>query len=133
MGSTATAEIAKMLGSIHDRDHYSVVRDFFELSAISIRNVVDYGKDHKSLENRYMDVARSYSKPQLEEFSRALGLLAGEIGKAVQGSRESPCGCRKPEGGRRAEDARNKAQSREKWAILSILGQNLRNFCKKNA
>lgn len=32
-----------------------------------------------------MDVAKSYSKPQLEEFSRALGLLAGEIGKAVQG------------------------------------------------
>ena len=85
MNASAKKEISKILGSIHDRDHYSVVRDFFELSAISIRNVVDYGKEHKSLEKRYMDVAKSYSKPQLEEFSRALGLLAGEIGKAVQG------------------------------------------------
>lgn len=85
MNASAKKEISKILGSIHDRDHYSVVRDFFELSAISIRNVVDYGKEHKSLEKRYMDVAKYYSKPQLEEFSRALGLLAGEIGKAVQG------------------------------------------------
>ena len=85
MNASAKKEISKILGSIHDRDHYTVVRDFFELSAISIRNVVDYGKDHESLEKRYMDVAKSYSKPQLEEFSRALGLLAGEIGKAVQG------------------------------------------------
>ena len=85
MNASAKKEISKILGSIHDRDHYTVVRDFFELSAISIRNVVDYGKDHESLEKRYMDVAKSYSKLQLEEFSRALGLLAGEIGKAVQG------------------------------------------------
>ena len=85
MNASAKKEISKILGSIHDRDHYTVVRDFFELSAISIRNVVDYGKDHESLEKRYMDVAKSYSKLQLEEFSRALGLLAEEIGKAVQG------------------------------------------------
>ena len=45
MGSTATAEIARMLGSIHDRDHYTVLLDFFEISAISIRNAVDFGRD----------------------------------------------------------------------------------------
>lgn len=29
MNASAKKEISKILGSIHDRDHYSVVRDFF--------------------------------------------------------------------------------------------------------
>ena len=37
--------IADILGSVHDRDHYTVIRDFFELSAISIRNNFDHGNE----------------------------------------------------------------------------------------
>lgn len=43
-------DIADILGSVHDRDHYTVIRDFFELSAISIRNNFDHGPEHSNLE-----------------------------------------------------------------------------------
>ena len=36
-------DIAAFLGMIHDRDYYTVIRDFFELSAISICNNFDFG------------------------------------------------------------------------------------------
>ena len=39
--SRASDEIAKRLRSIHDRDYYSVLGDFFEASAISVKNAVD--------------------------------------------------------------------------------------------
>ena len=75
MGSTATAEIARMLGSIHDRDHYTVLRDFFELSAISIRNAVDFGRDRETYEMRYKAIAEKYRKEYLDIIA-ALSMVA---------------------------------------------------------
>lgn len=86
MGSTATAEIARMLGSIHDRDHYTVIRDFFELSAISIRNNFDHGPEHANLEKRYTEIAQGYKKEYLEGFATALGMLGKKIQDAVNGN-----------------------------------------------
>ena len=85
MGSTATAKIARMLGSIHDRDHYTVLRDFFELSAISIRNAVDFGRDRDTYEMRYKAIAEKYRKEYLEIIARAFAMLGAQILKAANG------------------------------------------------
>ena len=85
MGSTATAEIARMLGSIHDRDHYTVLRDFFELSAISIRNAVDFWRDRETYEMRYNAIAEKYRKEHLEIIARAFAMLGAQILKAANG------------------------------------------------
>lgn len=85
MGSTATAEIARMLGSIHDRDHYTVLRDFFELSAISIRNAVDFGRDRDTYEMRYKAIAEKYRKEYLEIIASAFAMLGAQILKAANG------------------------------------------------
>ena len=85
MGSTATADIARMLGSIHDRDHYTVLRDFFELSAISIRNAVDFGRDRETYEMRYKAIAEKYRKEYLEIIARAFAMLGAQILKAANG------------------------------------------------
>lgn len=85
MSSTATAEIARMLGSIHDRDHYTVLRDFFELSAISIRNAVDFGRDRETYEMRYKAIAEKYRKEYLEIIASAFAMLGAQILKAANG------------------------------------------------
>lgn len=85
MGSTATADIARMLGSIHDRDHYTVLRDFFELSAISIRNAVDFGRDRDTYEMRYKAIAEKYRKEYLDIIARAFAMLGAQILKAANG------------------------------------------------
>ena len=51
---------------VRDRDHYTVIRDFFELSAISIRNNFDHGNEYANLEKRYMEIAQGYKKEYLE-------------------------------------------------------------------
>lgn len=80
-------EIPRMLQTIRDRDYYTVVRDFFELSAISVRNTVDYTR-HEEYEQRYNNTAKKYSKEQLEVFASCLGLFMGEINAAINGSGE---------------------------------------------
>jgi hypothetical protein len=85
MGSTATAEIARMLGSIHDRDHYTVLRDFFELSAISIRNAVDFGCERDTYERRYKAIAEKYRKEYLDIIASAFAMLGSQILKAANG------------------------------------------------
>lgn len=79
-------DIADILGMIHDRDHYTVIRDFFELSAISIRNNFDHGPEHANLEKRYTEIAQGYKKEYLEGFVKALGLLGAKIRSAVEGN-----------------------------------------------
>ena len=79
-------DIADILGSVHDRDHYTVIRDFFELSAISIRNNFDFGPEHANFEKRYMEIAQGYKKEYLEGFAKALGLLGAKIRSAVEGN-----------------------------------------------
>ena len=79
-------DIADILGSVHDRDHYTVIRDFFELSAISIRNNFDHGNEYANLEKRYTEIAQGYKKEYLEGFAMALGLLGKKIQDAVNGN-----------------------------------------------
>ena len=79
-------DIADILGMIHDRDHYTVIRDFFELSAISIRNNFDFGPEHANFEKRYKEIAQGYKKEYLEGFAKALGLLGEKIRSAVEGN-----------------------------------------------
>lgn len=86
MDANAKKEITRILDSVRDRDHYTVVRDFFELAAISIRNSVDYGPGREGLEKRYSDLAAGYSTEQVQGFARALGILGSEIKMAVDGS-----------------------------------------------
>jgi hypothetical protein len=74
----ARREIPRMLQTIRDRDYYSVVRDFFELSAISVRNTFDFTK-RDEFEKRYMNVAKQYSRDQIETFASCLGLFMGEM------------------------------------------------------
>ena len=85
MGSTATADIARMLGSIHDRDHYTVLRDFFEISAISIRNAVDFGRERDTYEMRYKAIAEKYRKEYLDIIASAFAMLGSQILKAANG------------------------------------------------
>ena len=68
---------------VRDRDHYTVIRDFFELSAISIRNTFDHGNEYANLEKRYMEIAQGYKKEYLEGFATALGMLGKKIQDAV--------------------------------------------------
>ena len=79
-------DIADILGSVRDRDHYTVVRDFFELSAISIRNNFDHGNEYPNLEKRYKEIAQGYKKEYLEGFATALGMLGKKIQDAVNGN-----------------------------------------------
>ena len=79
-------DIADILGSVRDRDHYTVIRDFFELSAISIRNNFDFGPEHANLEKRYTEIAQGYKKEYLEGFATALGMLGKKIQDAVNGN-----------------------------------------------
>lgn len=79
-------DIADILGSVRDRDHYNVIRDFFELSAISIRNNFDHGPEHANLEKRYTEIAQGYKKEYLEGFATALGMLGKKIQNAVNGN-----------------------------------------------
>lgn len=84
--ATHHKDIADILGSVHDRDHYTVIRDFFELSAISIRNNFDHGNEYANLEKRYTEIAQGYKKEYLEGFATALGMLGKKIQDAVNGN-----------------------------------------------
>lgn len=85
MANAPRNEICKMLNSIQGRDNYSVIRDFFELSAISVRNTVDNSKERESYERRYMEITGSYGKKDLEIFAGALGVFMGWIDSAMKG------------------------------------------------
>lgn len=82
--SRVSDEIAKRLRSIRDRDYYSVLGDFFEASAIAVKNQVDLN-DHEAYEKRYGDIAQSYGKSGMEVFADCLGLFMGEIHAAMNG------------------------------------------------
>ncbi len=82
--SRASDEIAKRLRSIHDRDYYSVLGDFFEASAISVKNAVDLN-DRDVYEKRFADIAKSYGEKGMKIFAECLSLFAGEINDAIHG------------------------------------------------
>jgi hypothetical protein len=79
-------DISQIFDMVRDRDHYTVIRDFFELSAISIRNNFDHGPEHANLEKRYTEIAQGYKKEYLEGFAMALGMLGKKIQDAVNGN-----------------------------------------------
>ena len=81
----ARREIQRMLQTIRDRDNYSVISDFFEMSAISVRNNVDFSRERESYERRYMEIAAGYRKQELDTFAEALGVFMGWIDSALKG------------------------------------------------
>ena len=72
-------DISQIFDMVRDRDYYTVIRDFFELSAISIRNNFDHGNEYANLEKRYTEIAQGYKKEYLEGFATALGMLGKKI------------------------------------------------------
>ena len=83
--SRASDEIAKRLRSIHDRDYYSVLADFFEASAISVKNAVDLN-DREVYEKRFADIAKSYGEKGMKIFAECLSLFTDEIHAAIHGN-----------------------------------------------
>jgi hypothetical protein len=83
--SRASDEIAKKLRSIRDRDYYSVLGDFFEASAISVKNAVDLN-DREVYEKRFADIAKSYGEKGMKIFAECLSLFTDEIHAAIHGS-----------------------------------------------
>lgn len=85
MAQSKNNEIAKILDRIQGFDTYTVISDFFALSAIAVRNNVDYGKERESYEQRYLSIVKKYRKEDLEIFAQALGVFMGWIQKAMDG------------------------------------------------
>ena len=85
MAKDSTNEIAKVLDRIKGHDNYTVIRDFFELSAIDVRNNVDYSKERDSYEQRYLEIIKKYRKEDLDVFAEALSVFMGWIDKAMKG------------------------------------------------
>ena len=83
---SATKEIAKILQSFYDHNYYDVVRDFFEMSAISIRNKFDYSDKRDDYEQRYMQTAKKYTGEQLAMFAKALGIFTTITSNTVDGN-----------------------------------------------
>ena len=75
MAKSSTNEIVKILNRIQGHDNYTVIRDFFEISAIAVRNNVDYGKERDSYEQRYLSIVKKYRKEDLEVFVEALAVF----------------------------------------------------------
>lgn len=85
MAQSKNNEIAKILDRIQGFDTYTVISDFFAVSAIAVRNNVDYGKERESYEQRYLSIVKKYRKEDLEIFAQALGVFMGWIQKAMDG------------------------------------------------
>lgn len=85
MSNAPTNEISRILNRIQGHDNYTVISDFFEMSAIAIRNNVDHGKERDSYEQRYLSIVKKYRKEELEVFVEALAVFQGWTHKAVNG------------------------------------------------
>ena len=80
-------KVADILSKIHDHDEFSVVRDFFEISALAVRNAVDKGNGFEEREKRYLSVVNNYKKEQVQVFVEALAEYETQINLAIEGSR----------------------------------------------
>ena len=79
-------DISKIFNSmVYDRSYYDIVSDFFEMSAIAIRNAVDLRPSREQYEERYLQLARHYTPKQLQDLGCALAILQKEIANAVDG------------------------------------------------
>lgn len=72
-------DIRRIFEGFTDRDFYTVIADFFELSAISLRNSVHIGRTHGEYEERYARTVQKYTPEQFKMFATALGLLMDDI------------------------------------------------------
>ncbi len=77
-------DIRRIFESFTDRDFYTVIADFFELSAISIRNAVHIGKTRAVYEERYKNTVEKYTHEQFRKFAEALGLLMDDIKASME-------------------------------------------------
>lgn len=66
-------------------DDYSVLSDFFELSAIAIRNAVDLRPSRKEYERRHENIMHKYTPEQRTAFATALAMFQDEIMQALDG------------------------------------------------
>lgn len=80
--------ILRLLNQISSHDFYTVMRDFFLVSAISIRNAVDHGPEHPKYEKRYQDIIANYKKPELDIFAKSFSLMQQEYNRMLDGDRQ---------------------------------------------
>lgn len=88
MARSSGNEIAKILDAIQGFDTYTVISDFFAMSAIAVRNNVDFGREWQAYEDRYKAIVKKYNKNDLQAFVRALAVFQGWIGQAIDGQIE---------------------------------------------
>lgn len=87
MKSTSN-EILKNLQRIQGKDDYTLLHDFFILSAIYIRNNVDNRPtEHEKYESRYHSISKNYSKDELMIMASSFGMLYKEYEKMMNGDR----------------------------------------------
>ena len=84
--NTLQRDINALLNDMaYEHPRYEVISDFFEMSAIAIRNAVSYDSQRAEYEKRYADVAKKYTKKQIQAFSMALARFQDEITLTING------------------------------------------------
>ncbi len=84
--NTLQKDINNILNDMqYEHPRYEVISDFFEMSAIAIRNAVSYDSKRAEYEKRYADVSKKYTKPQNKAFAMALARFQDEIARAING------------------------------------------------
>lgn len=84
--NTLQRDINALLNDMaYEHPRYEVISDFFEMSAIAIRNAVSYDSQRAEYEKRYADVAKKYNGKQIKAFSMALARFQDEITLAING------------------------------------------------
>lgn len=84
--NTLQKDINNILNDMaYEHPRYEVISDFFEMSAIAIRNAVCLDPLRAEYEKRYADVAKKYTKPQNKAFAMALARFQDEISRAIDG------------------------------------------------
>lgn len=84
--NTFQKDISKIFdGMAYEHPRYEIISDFFEISAIAIRNAVSYDSKRGEYEKRYADIANRYTAEQRQLFAKALGRFQDEITLAING------------------------------------------------
>ena len=84
--NTLQRDINALLNDMaYEHPRYEIISDFFEMSAIAIRNAVSYDSQRAEYEKRYADVAKKYNGKQIKAFSMALARFQDEITLAING------------------------------------------------
>lgn len=81
-------EIMRNLERIQGKDTYTLLRDFFIMSAISISNSVDHRpKQYEARENRYKSIAKNYNADELKIISECFAMLYKEYQQILNGDK----------------------------------------------